>query len=195
MEKVIEYLLKNINSNGGQYWSHSDGSVYNPIGFSSIEILSVIGDVLQSSSANYAEFAEVKEALSFLLSYYNPAGKMFCFSPAKRMLHCVSAKITAVLQKFRVHSDCFNSVYSEMLTTQRDDGGWRCPTVKIGRSPETDASNPGTTLYVLDAFRLYWMRSDIDGITEKYRRNCKGEWTFCCPIGNRNGPSVPVPLG
>ena len=40
-----------------------------------------------------------------------------------------------------------------MLDTQCDDGGWRCTTVKLGKSPLTDASNPGTTLYVLDSFR------------------------------------------
>lgn len=38
-----------------------------------------------------------------------------------------------------------------MLAKQAVDGGWRCATARQGQSPETDASNPGTTLWVLDA--------------------------------------------
>jgi len=44
--------------------------------------------------------------------------------------------------------------FEHLLEVQHDDGGWRCNRAKPGASPETDASNPGVTLSVLDAFRF-----------------------------------------
>ncbi len=44
--------------------------------------------------------------------------------------------------------------FEHLLEVQHDDGGWRCNTVKLGKSPATDASNPGVTLAALDAFRF-----------------------------------------
>ncbi len=41
-----------------------------------------------------------------------------------------------------------------LFEVQHDDGGWRCNRVKLGRSATEDASNPGVTLAVLDAFRF-----------------------------------------
>lgn len=44
--------------------------------------------------------------------------------------------------------------FDHLLEIQHEDGGWRCNRVRMGKSPETDASNPGVTLAALDAFRF-----------------------------------------
>lgn len=41
-----------------------------------------------------------------------------------------------------------------LIQKQHIDGGWRCSVIKMGRKPEWDASNPGTTLEALDVFRF-----------------------------------------
>ena len=67
----------------------------------------------------------------------------------------MTARILAALGRLGVAKDKrTEKSYQQLLDTQWSDGGWRCSTVKLGKSPETDASNPGTTLYVLDAFRF-----------------------------------------
>lgn len=42
----------------------------------------------------------------------------------------------------------------QLLDVQHEDGGWRCNRVAMGRSADTDASNPGVTLFALDALRF-----------------------------------------
>ena len=44
--------------------------------------------------------------------------------------------------------------FDHLLATQAADGGWRCSVLKFGARPDTDASNPGVTLGVLDAMRF-----------------------------------------
>ncbi|MBK8083967.1 MAG: prenyltransferase [Devosia sp.] len=44
--------------------------------------------------------------------------------------------------------------FEHLLATPATDGGWRCSVLKYGTGPDTDASNPGVTLAVLDAFRF-----------------------------------------
>lgn len=44
--------------------------------------------------------------------------------------------------------------FKHLLQIQHTDGGWRCNTYKYGRGPEAVYSNPGPTLFVLDAFRF-----------------------------------------
>ena len=59
------------------------------------------------------------------------------------------------LYQFRlgVIEDFLFEATEKLFTSQQKDGGWRCSTVKLGKSPETDASNPGTTLFVLDLLK------------------------------------------
>ena len=44
--------------------------------------------------------------------------------------------------------------YDWFLDNQHTDGGWRCNSLKFGKGPETDFSNPGPTLTALDVFRF-----------------------------------------
>jgi hypothetical protein len=52
------------------------------------------------------------------------------------------------------HDDRLRQTFEHLLEIQHSDGGWRCNTTKLGKSSITDASNPGTTLAALDAFRF-----------------------------------------
>jgi hypothetical protein len=149
MNTVVKDLLAQSKFNGGTVWDRHDGSIYNPIGFSTMEILSVLGDI----GFDYEKEKIINEALKKVIGYYDNKAKQFKYSEKSSKLPCISAKIVATLQKLKYDFQYFEDCYQYFLDTQQKDGGWRCATVKLGKSPETDASNPGTTLYVLDAFR------------------------------------------
>jgi hypothetical protein len=69
-----------------------------------------------------------------------------------------------------------------LLENQHDDGGWRCNTVRLGRSPETDSSNPGVTLHALDAFR-FLKPADRDAALDRAVDSLLAHWEIRRPFG------------
>lgn len=150
MKLTLNDLISLKNINGGTVWDRQDGSIYNPIGFSTMDFLSVIGDM----KVAYKDEQLIINAMTKVISYYEKKSRLFKFAEKSTKLPCITAKILATISKINYDFPEMESCYQYFLETQQKDGGWRCATVKIGKSPETDASNPGTTLYVLDAFKF-----------------------------------------
>lgn len=147
---MIEEIINRQTDNGGLFWSRIDGDIHAPFGFSTIDTLSVLGEIGYSLNNN----STIIEAVDFIFSYQTPEGS-FKYSPKSSKLPCLTARILAGLGRLGLRDDLrVQKSYNWLLDTQWNDGGWRCATVKLGKSPLTDASNPGTTLYVLDAFRF-----------------------------------------
>jgi hypothetical protein len=153
---MIDEIIKRQTDNGGLYWSRADGDIHAPFGFSTIDTLSVLGEIGYSINYN----SKIIEAVDFILSYQTTEGS-FKYSPKSSKLPCLTARILAGLGRLGLKDDFkIEKSYRWLLDTQWNDGGWRCATVRLGKSPLTDASNPGTTLYVLDAFRFRNNSSD-----------------------------------
>ena len=147
---IIDEILNRQNENGGLFWSRIDGDIHAPFGFSTIDVLSVIGE-LELSVDNYSQ---IKNAVDFVFTYQTTEG-CFKYSLTSSKLPCLTARIIASFCRLGINNDLrIEKSYKWLLDTQWCDGGWRCATVRLGKSPLTDASNPGTTLYVLDAFRF-----------------------------------------
>lgn len=147
---MIEKIIQRQNDYGGQFWSREDGNIHAPFGFSTIDTLYVLGEIGYLPSDN----PQIAKAIDFLFSYQTTEG-CFKYAPKSSKLPCLTARIIAGLAKLGLENDPrVEKSYKWMLDNQWNDGGWRCATVKLGKSPLTDASNPGTTLYVLDAFRF-----------------------------------------
>ena len=157
MDSLAEKLIGLKNINGGTVWDRQDGNIYAPTGFSTIDFLSILGDI----GLNYNDSSTVKDAVEKMMSYYDEKRGMFQYVQKGSKLPCVTAKIITALTKLKYKNSILENTFRFFVETQCDDGGWRCATVKIGKSDSTDASNPGTTLYVLDAY--------------KYRENTKQE--------------------
>ena len=178
----LNEILQRQNDNGGLYWSRADGDIHVPFGFSTIDTLSVLGEIGYTVNDN----SQIANAVDFIFSYQNSEGS-FKYSPKSSKLPCLTARIIAGLGRLGMKNETkIEKSYKWMLDTQWDDGGWRCKTVKLGRSPLTDASNPGTTLYVLDAFRYR------DNSAEDLNKLNKGvdfllqHWEVRQPIGPCN---------
>lgn len=146
----IQTILAQQNQNGGQFWSREDGDIYHPMGHSTIETLRVLGTL----GATPKDYPILLKAIDFVFEYQALDGS-FKYSKSSSKLPCMTAHILSAFGQLGAHSDKrLEKSYQQLLDIQSNDDGWRCNTVKLGKSPETDASNPGTTLYVLDAFRF-----------------------------------------
>lgn len=179
---MIEKILKRQNDFGGIFWSRTDGDIHAPFGFSTIDTLCVLGEIGYSVNDN----PQIVGAVDFIFSYQVPEG-CFKYSPKSSKLPCLTARIIGGMGRLGLTNDArIEKGYEWMLDSQWDDGGWRCKTVKLGKSPLTDASNPGTTLYVLDAFRFR------ENSTDDFEKLNKGvdfllqHWEIRQPIGPCN---------
>jgi len=148
--KEIESIIERQNENGGKFWSREDGNIHAPNGFSTIDCLNVLGEL----GADINDYPVLSQAFDFVLKYQLKDG-FFKYSKSSSKLPCITARILSSFSRLSVHNDLrLVKSYKALLEAQWNDGGWRCATVKIGKSFLTDASNPGTTLHVLDAFRF-----------------------------------------
>lgn len=150
IKKEIKAILSHVSVNQGEFWSRSDGDIHAPAGFSTIDVLNTLGEI----GALAKDFPVIQKAVDFVFNYYDHDG-YFRYSARSPKLPCITARILSALGKLGYQNDPrTEKSYLSLLNTQRNDGGWRCATVKPGKSSATDSSNPGTTLYALDAFRF-----------------------------------------
>lgn len=148
MKNEVERILATAARNHGDCWSRRDGNIHAPAGFSTIDVLATLG----SLGVRADSYPLVSKAIEFVLAYQQPDGS-FRYAPKSSKLPCITGSVLAAFGRLAYCEAGLASSYENLLSSQNTDGGWRCATVKLGRSPQTDASNPGTTLYVLDAFQ------------------------------------------
>jgi hypothetical protein len=178
MMTEIQSIFDRQYDNGGQFWSRIDGDIHAPFGYSTIDTLSVLGEIGLSIKDNET----IQWAVDFVLSYQASDGS-FKYSLTSSKLPCMTARIIAALMRLHVSEVKIEKSYKWLLDTQCKDGGWRCATVKLGKSPLTDASNPGTTLYVLDSFRFRDnTQQDIENL-DKGVEFLLQHWDVRLPIG------------
>lgn len=146
----IQSILDRERENVGPFWSREDGNLHAPAGFSTLLVLNVLGE-LGATRVSHELIAGAVE----LLFQNQAADGAFHYSSTSAKFPCITGQALAALGRLGVAGDPrAEAGYRWLLDGQWTDGGWRCATVKLGRSPETDASNPGATLFVLDAFRF-----------------------------------------
>jgi hypothetical protein len=150
LQQEIRDILQTSEVNGGKHWSRKDGDIHAPHGYSTIDVLMTLGEI----GHHYKDSQITSDAVNFIFEYLDDNG-CFKYSPKSSKLPCITARILSALGRLGYETDDrIEKCYLYLFNSQQNDGGWRCSTVKLGKVPETDASNPGTTLYVLDAFRF-----------------------------------------
>ena len=137
------------HGNGGDYWATADGRLGVGTPFSTIESLLILYE-LRVNERHEA----VRGALDLLLSAQRDDGR-FRLAPSGSIYPCHTANVARVLCRFvSPGSPRIRTTLDHLLAIQQDEGGWRCKKFSGGRGPETEYSNPGVTLFSLDAFRL-----------------------------------------
>lgn len=175
----IKSIIDREGENGGPFWSRADGDIHAPHGNSTMDTIYVLGEL----GATIENYPFLSKAFEFLFEYQTPDGS-FKYSKTSSKLPCMTARILAALGRIEGFKNKRTEMsYLQLLGNQSADGGWRCNTVKLGKSPETDASNPGTTLYVLDAFRFRNnSKKDIEQLDKGIEFILK-HWTTRKPLG------------
>lgn len=147
LNEEIESIIGTHETNGSRLWARSDGDIHAPSGFSTIDVLSTLGDL----GVRFDDHPVIRDAVDFVFGYYRTEG-VFKYRPDGYIIPCITARILVALRRLGCGDERLEACYDRLLRTQQPDGGWRCNTVRLGKSAATDASNPGTTLYVLEAF-------------------------------------------
>ncbi len=146
----VQWILERERVNGGPFWSRADGNIHAPAGFSTLLVLNVLGEL----GATGLTHPLIADAAEFVSGYQCHDGA-FRYTPGGAKLACIAGQALAGLGRLgaaggaRAEAGC-----RWLLGSQRGDGGWRCPMARLGASTQTDASNPGATIFVLDAFRF-----------------------------------------
>lgn len=145
----VEAVLARRHDNGADFWASADGrlSVGDP--FSTLTSLLVLHE-LKVARTHEA----VRGALQLILGAQRDDGR-YRLAPGGSLYPCATAAAARVLCRFgQARDHRLQQTLVHLLETRHDDGGWRCNKFSYGRGPETEFSNPGVTLSVLDVFRF-----------------------------------------
>lgn len=148
-EADVGRIVERRHDNGSDFWATADGrwGVGSPFStFDCAIILTELG-VPRSDPV-------VRGIARTILDSWQDDGR-FRPAPKGAVYPCHTANAARALCRMGLAKDRrLKRTFEHLFECQHKDGGWRCNTVRLGRSPETDASNPGVTLSALDAFRF-----------------------------------------
>lgn len=148
-EEDVAAILARRHDNGADHWATPDGRWGKGSPYSTFDCALMLHELGVARSNPV-----LKGAAQVFLASWQEDGRFRPF-PRGTIYPCHTANAARVLGRLGYARDRrLKRTYEHLFETQHEDGGWRCNTVKLGRSPETDASNPGVTLGVLDAFRF-----------------------------------------
>ncbi len=145
----IESILSTQRCNGGEYWSTADGGIAKGGPFSTLEC-----GLLLSALGVDRNTAEMKGIADQIFKNIKEDGRIKVYA-AGTVYPCQTAAAARTLCYMGYQDDQrLQPVFQYFLKNQHDDGGWRCNATKFGKGPETEFSNPGPTLTILDVFRF-----------------------------------------
>jgi hypothetical protein len=173
----VDAILAKRRDNGGDFWATSDGRWGKGSPFSTFDCVLTLTELGMSRSD-----PALKGAAAQLLAAWRDDGR---FRPApKGAIHpCHTANAARALCRLGYARDKrLRKTFEHLFEVQHEDGGWRCNTTKLGKSDETDASNPGVTLAVLDAFR-FTRSVDEDRRLDRAADTLLEHWTTRRPLG------------
>ena len=173
----VEALLARRHDNGADFWATPDGRWGTGSPFSTFDCILILTELGVKRSDPV-----LRGAAGVLLDTWREDGR-FRPAPKASMYPCHTANAVRALARLGMARDRrLRRSYEHLFDGQHDDGGWRCNTVARGRSPVTDASNPGVTLSVLDAFRFTRHRN-ADRRLDRAVKNLLGHWKTRRPLG------------
>ena len=145
----IEAVLARRHDNGADFWASADGRLCIGEPFSTLTSLLVLHE-LKVPRTHEA----VRGALQLVRGSQRDDGR-YRLAPGGTLYPCSTAAAARLLCRFGHARDRrMQQTLVHLLETQYGDGGWRCNKFSYGRGPETEFSNPGVTLSVLDVFRF-----------------------------------------
>ena len=176
-QQDVALILSKRHENGHDYWATTDGrwGVGSP--FATLDCVLMLHELGMPRSDPI-----LKGAAECILRMAMKDGR-FRPAPKGAVYPCHTASAARALCRLGYANEGrLKQTFDHLFDIQHDDGGWRCNTVKLGRSEVTDASNPGVTLNVLDAFRFSRSLND-DKRLYKAVRSLAAHWKTRIPLG------------
>jgi len=175
-ESDIQAIIAKRHDNGADLWATPDKRIYKGTPFSTLESVLMLTELKGTASSI------IENAAELMLSLWREDGR-FQIAPKAAIYPCHTAGVARVLCHLGyVNDKRLEKTFDHLLKIQHDDGGWRCNTYKFGRGPETDFSNPGTTLTVLDAFRFTHFLNNDERL-DKAVESLLNHWETRKPLG------------
>lgn len=173
----VDAVLARRYDNGADYWATVDGRLAVGGPFCTLASLLILHEL--GVGRNHEA---VRGGLQLILESWREDGR-YRLAPSGSLYPCSTAGAARVLCRFGYASDQrLRRTFAHLLETQHDDGGWRCNKFPWGRGPETEFSNPGVTLMVMDAFRFTEhlnRNADLDRAVE----SLLDHWVVKRPLG------------
>ena len=145
--------------------------------FSTLESLLILSE-LRAPKSHEA----VRGAARLLLNACRDDGR-FQVAPKGSIYPCHTAIAAAALCRFGYAGEPrVQRMLDHLLDIRYDDGGWRCRKFSGGRGPETEFSNPGITLFALDAFRFTKQGTETTAL-DRAVETLLDHWTVRIPTG------------
>lgn len=165
------------HANGGDYWASEDGRLAVGSPFSTLESLQILHELGLEPDHEAAA-----GALELLLASWREDGP-YQLAPSGTLYPCYTSNTARVLCRFGfVNDNRVQSTLAYLLDSPYEDGGWRCNRFAFGKGPETEFSNPGVTLFVLDAFRFTDHLNENPAL-DRAVETLLGHWILRRPIG------------
>lgn len=173
----VEAVLARRRDNGSDFWATADGRVGVGDPFSAVTSLIILHELGLTR-----DHETVQGALDRILDGWREDGRIRV-APKGTMYPCHTAVLARALCRFGYADDPrLERTFQHLLDIQYDDGGWRCKKFSGGRGPETEFSNPGVTLWALDAFRFSKHINRTPQLDEAVE-SLLDHWTVRKPIG------------
>lgn len=145
----LEAILSHRYDNGADYWTTQDKRYIKGSPFSTLECVSYLLELGMDPQNEL-----LLKCADLIFSTWREDGS-FKLYPKGAVYPCHTGNAALVLcQLGRVSDARIQKTFQHLLDIQHTDGGWRCNKFSFGRGPETEYSNPFTTLTVLNAFRF-----------------------------------------
>ena len=173
----LDLVLQKRHDNGGDFWASADGRLAVGSPFSTLESLQILHEL-----GVKRDHKVVRGALDLLLDSWREDGR-YNLAPSGTLYPCHTANTARVLCRFGyVNDKRVQGSLSQLLEIQHTDGGWQCAKFAFGRGPETEFSNPGVTLFVLDAFR-FTKDFNNNRVLDRAIESLLDHWTVRKPLG------------
>ncbi len=176
-EDDVAFILGKRHQHGADFWTTTDGRWGKGSPFSTFDCALLLTELgLKRTDPVMRGIADT------LFAAWREDGR-FRAAPKGTMHPCHTANAARALCRLGYARERrLKATFAHLFDVLHEDGGWRCNTCKLGKSKETDASNPGVTLAALDAFR-FTSHVDRDERLDGAVRTLLAHWQTRRPLG------------
>jgi hypothetical protein len=173
----VDAILARRNHLGADLWTTPDKRLIKGTPFSTLDCALLLLELgVDPSDPNLQSVADL------IWSVWREDGR-FKLAQSGAIYPCHTSIAANVLCHLGYATDPrLQKTFQHLLDIQYHDGGWRCNKFSFGRGPETEFSNPGTTLIALSAFR-FTSHLNQDPRLDQAVEFLLNHWTIRIPIG------------